>query len=114
MHPARVAAVQLLSTCLPLGEPAAYRHLSPRWKALRWGQTAFPWLNRAVFLWLSRQWARRPDAVIDGFIRLMWQAEQDVAGRCSPVVVLEDPARSPGETMGHHRGVDGGTHAARR
>ena len=40
--------------------------------------------------------------------------EQDVAGRCSPMVVLEDPARSPGETTGHHRGVDGGTHAARR
>ena len=70
-HPARVAAVQLLSTCLPLGEPASYRHLSWLWKLLRWGQLGFPWLNRTTFLWLSRQWARHPDRTIDWFIRLM-------------------------------------------
>ena len=74
-HPARVAVVQLLSTCLPLGEPAAYRHLSPLWKALRWGQAGFPWLNRATFLWLSRQWARHPNRTINWFIRLMRPAE---------------------------------------
>ena len=34
-HPARVAAGQLLNTCLPLGEWAAHRHLSPLWKILR-------------------------------------------------------------------------------
>jgi pimeloyl-ACP methyl ester carboxylesterase len=80
-HPARVAAVQLLSTCLPLGEPAAYRHLSPTWKLLRWGQVGFPWLNRATFLWLSRQWARHPDRTIDWFIRFMRPAEKAVTGQ---------------------------------
>ena len=54
-HPARVAAGQLLSTYLPLGEWAAHRHLSPLWKILRWSQVSFPRLNQAVFLWLSRQ-----------------------------------------------------------
>ena len=80
-HPARVAAVQLLSTCLPLGERAAYRHLSPLWKALRWGQMGFPWLNRATFLWLSGQWARHPNRTIDWFSRLMRPAEQAVTAR---------------------------------
>ena len=77
-HPARVAAVQLLSTCLPLGEPAAYRHLTRTWKLLRWGQTGFPWLNRATFIWLSRQWRHHPDRTIDWFIRLMRPAEARV------------------------------------
>ena len=77
-HPARVAAGQLLSTCLPLGERAAYQHLSPLWKLLRWGQLAFPWLNRTTFLWLSRQWARHPDRTIDWFIRLMCSEEARV------------------------------------
>ena len=80
-HPARVTAVQLLSTCLPLGEPASYQHLSPLWKALRWGQIRFPWLNRTTFLWLSRQWARHPDRTIDWFIRLMRPAEKAVTAR---------------------------------
>ena len=103
IHPARVGAVQLLSTCLPLGEPAAYRQLSPLWKALRWGQTAFPWLNRTTFLWLSRQWARHPDRTIDGFIRLMRQAEQDVSGRPGFRELLRDAAV---QGFAHHgRGV---------
>ena len=89
-HPARVAAVQLLSTCLPLGERAAYPHLSPLWKALRWGQLGFPWLNRATFLWLSRQWARHPNRTIDGFIRLMRPAERAVTARHR--VLLRDAA----------------------
>ncbi len=80
-HPARVAAVQLLSTCLPLGEAAAYRHLSPWWKALRWGQVSFPWLNRTTFLWLSRQFSRHPNRTIDWFIRLMRPAEARVTAR---------------------------------
>ena len=102
-HPSRVAAGQLLSTCLPLGEPVSYRHLSPLWKALRWGQTGFPWLNRATFLWLSRQWARRPDTTIKWFIRLMWQAEQDVAGRRGFRELLRDAAA---QGFAHHgRGV---------
>ena len=77
-HPAQVAAVQLLSTCLPLGERAAYRHLSRLWKLLRWGQVGFPWLNRTTFLWLSRQWARHPDRTIDWFIHLMRPEEARV------------------------------------
>ena len=80
-HPARVAAGQLLSTCLPLGEREAYRHLSPLWKALRWGQVSFPWLNRTTFLWLSRQWRRHPDRTINWFIRLMFPAEKRVTAR---------------------------------
>ncbi len=80
-HPARVAAVQLLSTCLPLGERAVYRHLSWAWKGLRWGQLAFPWLNRTTFLWLSRQWQRHPDRTIDWFIRGMRPAEARVTAR---------------------------------
>jgi pimeloyl-ACP methyl ester carboxylesterase len=80
-HPARVAAGQLLSTCLPLGERAAYRHLSPIWKLLRWGQLGFPWLNRTTFLWLSRQWQRHPDRTIDWFIRLMRPAEAHATAR---------------------------------
>ena len=80
-HPARVAAVQLLSTCLPLGERATYRHLSPVWKVLWWAQTGFPWLNRATLLWLSRQWARHPDRTIDWFIRFMQPAEAAVTKR---------------------------------
>jgi pimeloyl-ACP methyl ester carboxylesterase len=80
-HPTRVVAGQLLSTCLPLGERAAYRHLSLLWKALRWGQVGFPWLNRTTFLWLSRQWARHPDRTIDWFIRLMFSAERAVTRR---------------------------------
>ena len=80
-HPARVAAVQLLSTCLPLGERATYRHLSPLWKLLRWGQLGFPWLNRTTFLWLSGQWRRHPDRTIDWFIRLMRPAEARVTAR---------------------------------
>ena len=91
-HPARVAAVQLLSTCLPLGERAAYRHLSPLWKALRWGQVSFPWLNRATFSWLSRQWRRHPDRTMNGFVRLMRQAEQDVAGQPGFRELLRDAA----------------------
>ena len=80
-HPARVAAVQLLSTCLPLGERAAYSHLSPLWKLLRWGQLGFPWLNRTALLWLSRQWQRHPDRTIDWFIRGMRPAEAHVTAR---------------------------------
>jgi pimeloyl-ACP methyl ester carboxylesterase len=80
-HPARVAAATLLSTCLPLGESEARRHLSPLWKALRWGQVSFPWLNRTTFLWLSRQWQRHPDRTIDWFIRLMFPAEKQVTAR---------------------------------
>ena len=102
-HPARVAAVQLLSTCLPLGEPAAYRHLSPWWKALRWGQTGFPWLNRMAFLWLSRQWARHPDRTIDWFIRLMRPAEKAVSRRPGFRELLRDAA-GPG-FANHGRGV---------
>ncbi len=102
-HPQRVAAVQLLSTCLPLGEPASYQHLSPLWKALRWGQTGFPWLNRTTFLWLSRQWARHPNRTIDWFIRLMRQAEQDVAGQPGFRELLRDAAV---QGFAHHgRGV---------
>jgi len=80
-HPARVAAVQLLSTCLPLGEAAAARHLSIRWKALRWAQVGFPGLTRAAFRWLSRRWARHPDRTIGWFIRLMRPAEARVTAR---------------------------------
>ena len=80
-HPARVAAVQLLSTCLPLGERAAYRHLSPLWKALRWGQLGFPWLNRTTFLWLSGQWRRHPDRTINWFIRGMRSEEARVTAQ---------------------------------
>ena len=80
-HPTRVAAGQLLSTCLPLGERAVHRHLSPLWKTLRWGQGSFPWLNRAAFLWLSRQWARHPDRTIDWCTRLMLPAEKSVTTR---------------------------------
>ncbi|GAA4037465.1 hypothetical protein GCM10022409_23130 [Hymenobacter glaciei] len=80
-HPARVAAVTLLSTCLPLGEREVYRHLSWLWKGLLWGQLGFPWLNRTTFLWLSRQWARHPDRTIDWFIRGMRPAEARVTAR---------------------------------
>ena len=80
-HPARVAAGQLLSACLPLGERAVYPHLSRLWKLLLWGQLAFPWLNRTTFLWLSRQWARHPDRTIDWFIRGMRPAEARVTAR---------------------------------
>ena len=100
-HPARVAAGQLLSTCLPLGEPAAYRHLSPWWKALRWAQLRFPWLHRMTFLWLSRQWARHPNRTIDWFIRLMRPAEKTVTAHFR--ALLRDAA-VPG--FAHHgRGV---------
>ena len=102
-YPARVAAVQLLSTCLPLGEPAAYRRLSPWWKALRWGQTGFPWLNRTAFLWLSRQWARHPDRTIDWFVRLMRPAERAVTGQPGFRALLRDAA-VPG-FANHGRGV---------
>ena len=77
-HPARVAAGVLLSTCLPLGERAVYPHLSWLWKGLLWGQLGFPWLNRATFLWLSRQWQRHPDRTIRWFIRLMFAEEARV------------------------------------
>lgn len=80
-HSSRVSAVTLLSPCLPLGEPACYRHLSPLWKALRWGQVTFPWLNRVTFAWLSRQWARHPNRTIDWFIRLMRPAESEATAR---------------------------------
>jgi len=101
--PARVAAVQLLSTCLPLGEPAAYRRLTRTWQALRWAQTGFPWLNRAAFLWLSRQWAHHPDRTIDWFIRLMRSAERAVTGQPGFRELLRDAA-VPG--FAHHgRGV---------
>ena len=101
LYPARVAAVQLLSTCLPLGERDSYRQLSPIWKALRWGQIGFPWLNRTTFLWLSRQWARHPDRTIDWFIRLMRTAEKEVTTRFR--VLLRDAAV---QGFAHHgRGV---------
>ncbi|MBF9141292.1 alpha/beta fold hydrolase [Hymenobacter properus] len=100
-HPARVAAVALLSTCLPLGEPAAYRHLSRLWKLLRWGQVSFPWLNRTTFLWLSRQWQRRPDRTIDWFIRLMRPEEARVTARFR--VLLRDAAVAG--FANHGRGV---------
>ena len=101
LYPARVAAVQLLSTCLPLGERDSYRRLSPIWKALRWGQIGFPWLNRTTFLWLSRQWARHPDRTIDWFIRLMRTAEKEVTTRFR--VLLRDAAV---QGFAHHgRGV---------
>ena len=80
-HPARVAAGQLLSTCLPLGERAVHRHLSWVWKGLLWGQLAFPWLNRTTFLWLSRQWQRHPDRTIAWFIHGMRPAEAHVTAR---------------------------------
>ncbi|MBH8559939.1 alpha/beta fold hydrolase [Hymenobacter negativus] len=80
-HPARVVALSLLSTCLPLGEGASYLHLSPYWKGLRWGQLAFPWLNRTTFHWLSQQWAQAPDRTIDWFILGMRPAEARVTAR---------------------------------
>ncbi|MBF9238426.1 alpha/beta fold hydrolase [Hymenobacter sp. BT683] len=102
-YPERVAAVQLLSTCLPLGERAAYQHLSRTWKFLRWGQIGFPWLNRTTFLWLSRLWARHPDHTIGWFIRLMRQAEQDVTGQPGFRELLRDAAV---QGFAHHgRGV---------
>ena len=91
-YPARVAAVQLLSTCLPLGEAISYRQLSPLWKALRWGQVSFPWLNRATFLWLSGQWKHHPDRTIDWFIRLMWEPEQRVCAQPGFRELLRDAA----------------------
>ncbi|QKG58135.1 alpha/beta hydrolase [Hymenobacter sp. BRD128] len=91
LYPARVAAVHLLSTCLPLGEPACYQHLSPTWKFLRWGQLGFPWLNRTTFLWLSRQWARHPDRTIAGFICLLRPAERRVTQEFR--ALLRDAAR---------------------
>ena len=100
-HPARVAAVQLLSSCLPLGEWAVHRHLTWRWKGLLWGQLAFPWLNRTIFLWLSRQWARHSDRTIDWFIRGMRPAEARVTARCR--ALLRDAAV---QGFAHHgRGV---------
>jgi pimeloyl-ACP methyl ester carboxylesterase len=102
-HPARVAAVQLLSTCLPLGEPASYAQLSRTWKLLRWGQVSFPWLNRTTFRWLSWQWRHRPNRTIDWFIRLMRQAEQEVCKKPAWRVLLRDAAR---QGFAHHgRGV---------
>lgn len=92
LYPERVAAVQLLSTCLPLGEPAAYRHLSPTWKAVRWGQAGFPWLSRTAFRWLARQWARHPDRTIDWFIRLMRPAERAVTAQPACRARLRDAA----------------------
>ena len=80
-HPARVAAGQLLSTCLPLGERATYRHLSWVWKGLLRGQLGFPWLNRTIFRWLSQQWQHHPDRTIKWFIRLMRPAEATVTAR---------------------------------
>jgi pimeloyl-ACP methyl ester carboxylesterase len=100
-HPARVAAVQLLSTCLPLGEGAAYLHLSPYWKGLRWGQLAFPWLNRTTFQWLSQQWAHDPDRTIDLFILGMRPAEARVTARFR--VLLRDAAVAG--FANHGRGV---------
>lgn len=80
-YPARVAAVQLLSICLPLGERAGYRHLSWVWQGLLWGQLGLLWLNRTTFFWLSRQWARHPNRTIDWFIRVMRPAEARATGR---------------------------------
>ena len=80
-YPARVAAGQLLSTCLPLGERGVHRHLSWLWKGLLWGQLGFPWANRTTFLWLSRQWQCHPDRTIDWFIRGMRPAEARVTVR---------------------------------
>ena len=100
-HPARVAAVQLLSTCLPLGERATYRRLTRTWKLLLWGQLGFPWLNRTTFLWLSRQWAHHPDRTIAWFIRLMRPAEKAVTARFR--ALLRDAAA---QGFAHHgRGV---------
>ena len=100
-HPTRVAAGQLLSTCLPLGERAAHAHLSALWKGLLWGQLSFPWLNRTTFLWLSGQWAHHPDRTIDWFIRGMRPAEARVTARFR--ALLRDAAV---QGFAHHgRGV---------
>ncbi|WP_216690541.1 alpha/beta hydrolase [Hymenobacter siberiensis] len=94
-HPARVAAAQLLSTCLPLGERAVYRHLSWVWKGLLWGQLGFPWLNRTTFLWLSRQWARHPDRTLAWFIRGMRPAEAHATVRhCAMPPCRVSPTRA--------------------
>ncbi|TGE29127.1 alpha/beta fold hydrolase [Hymenobacter metallicola] len=93
LYSAQTTTLHLLSTCLPLGEPATYRHLPPRWKTIKFLNDYTAPLARPLFLRLSRQWTREPDRMIDRFMNLLGPAEQEEAGNPVSRIVLRDAAQ---------------------
>ncbi|GAA4360865.1 alpha/beta hydrolase [Hymenobacter saemangeumensis] len=91
-YPVRVGTLHLLGTCLPMGEEHSFEQLSAIWKTLWWTCTQMPGITEALCRWLSRRWHRAPDDTIDWFIRLMWQAEQDVSEQPENRALLRDGA----------------------
>jgi pimeloyl-ACP methyl ester carboxylesterase len=91
-YPLRVASLQLLSTCLPLNDPAAYGKLSATWKALRWANLRAPGLSLGLASWLSGQWEQDADRTIAWFLRLMQPAEREVVAQPAHRALLREAA----------------------
>ncbi|WP_167856778.1 alpha/beta hydrolase [Hymenobacter aquaticus] len=93
LFPGRVAALHLLNTCLPLGEPETYQALPRRWKTIKFLNDYASWLARPLARRLSQQWTREPDRMIDRFMQLLGPAEQQEAHNPVSRIVLRDAAR---------------------
>ncbi|MCB2407815.1 alpha/beta fold hydrolase [Hymenobacter lucidus] len=93
LYPARVAALHLLNTCLPLGEPETYKALPPRWKTIKFLNDYGAWLAQPLARRLSRQWTLEPDRMIDKFMNMLGPAEQEEANNPVSRIVLRDAAQ---------------------
>lgn len=93
LFPARVAALHLLNTCLPLGDPETYKALPPRWKTIKFLNDYGAWLALPLARRLSRQWTLEPDRMIDRFMNMLGPAEQEEANNPVSRIVLRDAAQ---------------------
>ncbi|MCB2379100.1 alpha/beta hydrolase [Hymenobacter sp. BT635] len=89
----RVAALHLLNTCLPLGEPETYQALPKRWKTIKFLNDYAAGLAQPMFRRLSRQWTLEPDRMIDRFMNMLGPAEQEEANNPVSRIVLRDAAQ---------------------
>lgn len=80
LYPARVASLQLLSTILPFGDPAAYEDFTVGWKAVRYANEYLPSLGKLAFAEISEKWHTDPDATIDEFLKLIFGPPEQVVG----------------------------------
>ncbi|SHI88382.1 Pimeloyl-ACP methyl ester carboxylesterase [Hymenobacter daecheongensis DSM 21074] len=80
LYPARVASLQLLSTILPFGDPAAYQDFTVGWKAVRYANEYLPTLGKLAFAEISEKWHAEPEKTIDEFLKLIFGPPEQVVG----------------------------------
>jgi len=93
LYPQRVGSLQLLSTILPFGDPAAYEDFTVGWQTVRYANEYLPALGRLAFAEISEQWQADPDTTIDYYLKLIFgPPEQEVGFEPANCALLRDAA----------------------